>query len=462
MRLFDNLPPNKLEQDSVLTIGSFDGVHRGHQHIIEQMRREASRSDRLTALLTFHPHPAAVLFPDNPPKYLTTPDQKAAILEQLGLDVLVILPFDEEMANTTARDFLGRISEPLRVRELWVGGDFTLGRGREGNVSNLGELGKSYGFDLRVVPPFVWDGEAVSSTRIRKLLSDGQVEEAGRLLNRYHSLAGEVVPGAGRGRRHGIPTANLQVRSDKAVPMDGVYAVWATAGDGRHMAVANIGSRPSFHDDERAIEVHILDFERDIYGCQVLVEFVKWLRPGRPFSDVKDLYVQVDQDIADAKTDLAAAPVYPEPLLANPCASLGNPVEGHRRFSELEHTADTGVEAHGHDLGELFSNAAYGMFSLIGDLDGLFHTTRYEVEVNAADRESLLVEWLGELLYLHESKHEIFITFDITHISDKHLQAVVYGTHLAQVELEIKAVTYHDLRISETPQGYEATVVFDV
>ena len=462
MQLFDNLPSVNLERDSVLSIGAFDGVHRGHQHLIRQMCAEACRTDRLTALLTFHPHPAAVLSPHNPPKYLTTPGQKAALLERLGLDALVILPFDMKTVNMSAYDFLSSISDPLRVSELWVGADFALGCGREGDVSALGEIGKHLGFDVQVVPPYVWGGGVVSSTRVRTLLLDGQVDEAARLLNRYHSLAGEVIHGAGRGHRFGIPTANLQVRMHRAVPMDGIYAVWAVLGDERHRGVANIGRRPSFDNGERTIEVHILDFEEDIYGCDLLVEFVKWLRPEQRFESVTALCAQIQQDIEQTEFVLASEPSYPQPLQITPCASSRSSGGGRVRFEELSYTADTGIRAFGRDLRELFGNAAYGMFSLIGDIDGLFHTTQHEIAVNSPDRESLLLDWLGELLYLHDTTGEIFIRVDIEDISNTYLRAAVYGTYLAQPQLEIKAVTYHDLKIEETAQGYTATVVFDI
>ena len=462
MQLFDNLRSINLEQDSVLSIGAFDGVHRGHQYLIKQMRAEADRTGRLTALLTFHPHPAAVLSPDHPPKYLTTPGQKAALLERLGLDALVILPFDMKTADMSAHDFVSSISDSLRVRELWIGADFALGRRREGDVSSLGEIGKQLGFNVQIVHPHIWDGEVVSSTRIRTLLLDGRVDEAARLLNRYHSLAGEVVHGAGRGRQFGIPTANLQVRVQRAVPTDGIYAVWATLGDERHQGVANIGRRPSFDNGERTIEVHILDFDEDIYGCDLLVEFVKLLRTERRFENATALYAQIQQDIEQTEFVLASEPSYPQPLQITPCSSTRAPGGGGARFEELSYTADTGLRTFGRDLRELFGNAAYGMFSLIGDLDGLFHTTQHEVTVNSPDRESLLRDWLAELLYLHETTGEIFIEFDFKAISDTHLRADVFGTYLAQPQLEIKAVTYHDLKIEQTTQGFTATVVFDI
>lgn len=461
MLMFDNLDSIDLERDSVLSIGAFDGVHRGHQLLIQRMIAEARRTDRLAALLTFHPHPNAVLSSENPPKYLTTPGQKAVLLEHLGLDVLVILPFDRKLANTPAYDFVEQITSPLRIRELWIGTDFALGHDREGDIPALRKMGEQFGFQIHVVQPYVLDGQVVSSTRIRGLLHEGRVEEAAYLLNRYHSLAGEVVRGAGRGHQFGIPTANLQVRANRAIPQNGIYAVWAILGSERHQGVANIGHRPSFDNGERTIEIHLLDFNRDIYGCDLLVEFVEWLRPEKRFEDTADLYDQIDQDVKSARTILDSAPSYPRALWTEGCkpAPLLNQT---RRFEELAYTADVGIRAFGQDLNSLFDNAAYGMFSLIGDIDGLFDTTHHTVSLSAPDRESLLVDWLGELLYLHDTTNEIFIRFSINEISDTHLEAEVHGTFLAQPQLEIKAVTYHDLKIEETPQGYTATVLFDI
>ncbi len=462
MQFYDNLTSINLTQDSVLTIGAFDGVHRGHQQLIGQMIAEARRTERLSALLTFHPHPAAMLAQNTHPKYLTTPGQKAVLLESLGLDVLVILPFDTVMANTPAAEFMESISRPLRLRELWVGEDFALGRGRDGNIVALREMGKGLGFCVRAVQPYVLDGQVVSSTRIRQLLAEGEVAEAARLLNRYHSLAGEVIHGAGRGHRFGIPTANLQVRANRAVPVDGIYAVWAVLGDERHRGVANIGRRPSFDNGERTIEVHILDFHEDIYGCDLLIEFVQRLRPELRFENVEALYMQIHQDIANAERVLSSEPSYPQSLHPARCAPAGSASRGRVRFEELEYVADVGIRAYGQTMQELFANAAYGMFALMVEIDGLVSTTQHEISVSAADRESLLMDWLAELLYLYDTSGEVFISFDVVDISDTRLRANVYGTFLARPQLEIKAVTYHDLRVEETNSGYTATVVFDV
>ena len=462
MQIFDDLENVKLGRDAVVAIGAFDGVHRGHQHLVKRMRAEALRSDRLTVVLTFHPHPSAVLSPDNPPKYLTTPGRKAVLLEQLGVDVLVILPIDWRLATTPAYEFVRQIQPPLRMSELWVGADFALGRDRAGGVPQLRQWGEDLGYRVQVVPPYVWEGEIISSTRIRQLIFDGKVDEAARLLNRYHGVAGEVVHGAGRGRRFGVPTANLRVHHSRAVPANGIYAVFVVLGEERFQGVANLGRRPSFDNGEYTIEVHILDFDRDIYGCDVVVEFVRWLRPERRFESAVELYNQIDEDIRQARDILAQEALQPHLLSFEPGQPLRACGCSRARFEELSYTADVGIRAYGCDLRDLFVNAAYGMFSLISDLDGLFHTTQHEVEIDSLDRESLLVDWLGELLYIHDTTSEILIDFDIEELTDTHLKGRAYGTHLAKPGLQIKAVTYHDLEIKEAEAGYSATVVFDI
>jgi riboflavin kinase/FMN adenylyltransferase len=314
MQIIDDLSQVHLDKDTILTIGAFDGVHRGHQYLIGQLLQKARRTHRLAGLLTFHPHPSAVLSPRNPTRYLTTPGEKVALLERLGLDIVAILPFNQEMAQTLARDFIERVSRQLRMTELWVGKDFALGYGREGTTDVLRALGQEMGFSVETIIPLVWKGEVISSTRIRSLLFRGRMREAAELLGRYPSLAGEVVRGAQRGRCLGFPTANLEVRAERAVPANGIYAVYVVLGEERYQGVANVGVRPSFDNGERTVETYILDFEADIYGCDLVVEFVQRLRPEKRFTDIKKLITQIERDIVEARRILAAEkpPPWPE------------------------------------------------------------------------------------------------------------------------------------------------------
>jgi len=304
--VIDNLSQANLSRDSVVTIGAFDGIHVGHQHLIRQLVKEARKTDRLATLVTFHPHPSVVLSSHNPARYLTTPGEKAALLEKLGLDLLAILPFDRKVARTPARDFISMIHRHLRMKELWVGADFALGRDREGDVEALKSMGQEIGFAVHVIEPLTWQGEVISSSRIRSLLVKGRVREAAHLLGRYPSLSGKVVWGAERGRCLGFPTANLEVRKERAIPADGVYAVYVLLGQERYQGVANIGIRPTFRDAEHVVEVHLLDFQGDLYGLDLVVEFVERLRPERRFLDVNELVTQVRRDIARARRILAA------------------------------------------------------------------------------------------------------------------------------------------------------------
>ena len=308
MEIIDDLSSANLNSDTILTVGAFDGVHRGHQHLIQQMVEEARQTKRLAGLITFYPHPSAVLWPYNPTRYLSTPGEKAALLEKQGLDILVILPFDQEMAQTSAQDFIGRVRRHLHMAELWVGAGFALGRARAGNVETLRATGQELGFTVRIIEPLTWQGQIISSTRIRSLLLKGKVCQAAQLLGRYPSLAGEVVRGSQRGHCLGFPTANLEVRKERVVPADGIYAVYARLGEERHRGVANVGVRPSFEiAGQRIVEVHILDFNEGIYGCDLVVEFVERLRDERRFADVEELRAQIERDVEKARRILSEA-----------------------------------------------------------------------------------------------------------------------------------------------------------
>lgn len=307
MQVIDDLSQANLGQDSVLTIGSFDGVHRGHQHLIGQILQQAQEMNLLPALLTFYPHPAAILAPHNAPPNLTTPGEKVVLLEKLGLDLVAILPFTQEVAQTSARNFMIAVKQHLRPKEVWIGSNFALGRNREGNLPALRALGQELDFRVRSVEPLLWNDQVISSTSIRHHLAVGQVRQAAALLGRYPSLAGEVVQGARRGHRLGFPTANLAVRPERAVPADGVYAAYAVLGEERHPGVANVGVRPSFDNGERTVETHILDFDEDIYGVDLVVAFVERLRDERRFDSVEALICQINQDIQQARQVLTGA-----------------------------------------------------------------------------------------------------------------------------------------------------------
>jgi riboflavin kinase / FMN adenylyltransferase len=456
MLVIDDLSKLNLRQETVLTIGAFDGVHRGHQALIARVVSRARASNRLAGLLTFHPHPAVVLAPERAPRYLTTPGEKVALLEGLGIDLVVLLPFDEELAATSARGFMERISARLRVSELWVGADFALGRDREGDVPRLRVLGDELGYAVYVFEPVFDDGAPISSSRIRALLREGDVEQATQLLGRYPRVAGQVVAGAARGRSLGIPTANLEVRPERAVPANGVYAVYAVLGRQRYPAVANVGVRPSFDNGERTVETHILDFDKDIYNCDLVVEFVARLRDERRFNDIDELIEQIGKDIEMARS-----------LLDNPDAGgqvLEEAGKGCRyRYRDIEHTADRALWVWGEELPDLFVGAAQGMYEIMDlEIEGRVATEWREISLEAPDLEILLVDWLNELLYIGEVENLLLVDFQIESLTDSGLTARVGGLPADEPVRDIKAVTFHDLAVVQEEGGWSTVVTFDV
>lgn len=296
MQLIGDLAEAKLNGPSLVTVGSYDGVHIGHQYLLGQMQKVAVQLGYHTSLVTFHPQPKAVLAPHLQIRYLTTPAEKIVLLDALGLDLMAILPFSHETARTPAVEFARELVAHLKMRQLWVGPDFALGRNREGDIPRLRQIGQEMGFEVNVIEPFIQDGEVISSTRIRNLLTRGEIRQATALLGRYPSITGQVTQGAQRGRLLGFPTANLAVLSERAVPADGVYACFVWVNNQRYPAVTNIGVRPSFAGAERTVEAHLLGFSGNLYGRDLRMEFVDRLRPERRFTDLDDLAGQIQSD----------------------------------------------------------------------------------------------------------------------------------------------------------------------
>ncbi|MBU0491516.1 MAG: bifunctional riboflavin kinase/FAD synthetase [Chloroflexi bacterium] len=289
-----------------LTVGAFDGVHRGHQQLITQLRQRAAALGGLSAVITFDPHPRAVLAPDNSVPYLTTLDEKIVLLEQAGVDVLIILTFTREMADMPAGTFLQLVQDYVNIQELMVGPDFALGRQREGTLPLLEQVGERLGFGVRSVMPLLVDGHMISSTRIRQTLAQGRVREAARLLGRPYRLYGEVVPGAQRSSELGVPTANLVCQRDAlcqglAMPADGVYATYALLDDEPRPAVTNVGVRPTLGDGEHLVATHILDVDEDLYGRMLGVEFIQRLRDEQWYEHPDQLVAQIQQDVRQAR-----------------------------------------------------------------------------------------------------------------------------------------------------------------
>ncbi len=289
--------------DSWLTIGSFDGVHRGHQEIIGKLVSGAHADGARSVVLTFFPHPSEVLRGQNGPFYLTTPEERASLLGKLGVDVVITLPFTHELANIPAADFVAELKRKLLLKRLLVGYNFTLGRNREGDVPTLQRLGDLYDYSLEVFQPITLDGEIISSSLIRSRLASGDVRGAAELLDRLYCVAGTVVPGDARGRQIGIPTANLAIWPKWILPANGVYAAWANVEGEGHAAVVNIGQRPTFENAPVPIrlEAHLLDFDRDLYGQEIGIEFVERLRDEQRFPSIDALIAQIHKDIGTAR-----------------------------------------------------------------------------------------------------------------------------------------------------------------
>jgi riboflavin kinase/FMN adenylyltransferase len=286
-------------QGAWLTIGSYDGVHLGHQQIISDITSSAHSVGAPAVVLTFFPHPMEVLRGRRDAFYLTLPEEKAAILGEMGVDLVVTHPFTKEVAASEPEEFIRYLQDHLGFTRLWVGYDFALGRDRKGDVSRLRVLGSEFGFQVEVVDAYLQAGEPVSSSRVRLALEENDIDLANRLLGRRYRLSGAVVPGDGRGKSIGVPTANLQIDQKKAVPGPGVYACYAISQGERYPAVTNIGVRPTFEDGPVAarVETHILDFDHDLYGQEVGLEFAAFLRPERKFDGIESLVAQIQTDI---------------------------------------------------------------------------------------------------------------------------------------------------------------------
>ncbi len=287
----------------VLALGNFDGLHRGHVKIVERVRRRAEERGGVAVVLTFDPHPTRVVRPDKAPKLLMTKAQKLEALEQAGMDGVAILRFTREISVWTPEQFVERVLvDWLRVAEVWVGANFLFGHDRAGNFSLLRLLGARYGFRAEKIDPVRYKEFVVSSTRIRRLLSEGRVDEAAALLGREYFIDGTVVAGDQRGRELGFPTANLQTPNEM-LPANGVYATLLLLDGVIHPAVTNIGVRPTFGADTYSpvVETHVLDLDDDLYGRQVRLAFVQRLRDERPFDGPAALRQQIEADCRHAR-----------------------------------------------------------------------------------------------------------------------------------------------------------------
>ncbi len=299
------LPP--LPNGTVVTVGSFDGMHLGHQAVLHEIARRAEASGRPSVLVTFEPHPLEVVNPHAAPLLLTTGPERREILAQTDLGYAVFLRFDRRLAEMTPAEFVREVLVGrCQMRELVIGHDHGFGKARSGDVETLRRLGASDGFEVDVIGPVETGGHPVSSTQVRRAVAGGDLMTAALLLGRRYHVTGRVVTGAGRGRAIGVPTANLgAVPERKLLPPDGVYAAWVEWRGGRLGAMMNQGTRPTFADHHRLLEVHLFDFDGDLYDEWVKVEWVERLRDVKRFASPADLKAQLGLDRQQATAVLA-------------------------------------------------------------------------------------------------------------------------------------------------------------
>ncbi len=287
-------------RETVVTIGVFDGVHEGHRHLLRQLVNLAG-GHYIPTVVTFLNRPITVLRPGTEPSYLTTPEQRIELIKRQGIELVVCLEFTRELSQVTAADFSESLAVSLKMKGLVMGPDSCLGKDRQGDFDFMKQQGERLGFWVQSVEPLEIEGQPVKSRRIRSALVDGDVSVCPELLGRNHSLSGVVVLGDQRGRTLGFPTANIDVDSKLLLPGDGIYATWAIIDGKRHQSATSIGVRPTFDLTQRLVEVFVMDFDADLYGKTVGVEFVKKVRDQEKFDDLDALVKQINQDVDDCR-----------------------------------------------------------------------------------------------------------------------------------------------------------------
>ena len=287
-------------RESWITIGAFDGVHKGHQKILSSLVIGASSAKMPAVAITFYPLPAMVIRDISEPFYITTPEERTELLSKLGVDIVITIPFDHAIAKMPADRFIDFLVMHLGVRHLSIGHDFVLGNNRQGNSDRLLTLGKKHGFDVDLVSPVMIDNEVISSSRIRKHILSGQVREASRLLGRLYNVKGDVIQGDGRGHDLGFPTANIATWEKRLLPRHGVYATWTSIDGSPDLlpSVTNIGLRPTFKliSNQQQVEVHLINFTEDLYGKNLDLKFVEFIRPEKKFPSMAKLISQIKLD----------------------------------------------------------------------------------------------------------------------------------------------------------------------
>ncbi len=295
---------DKILDASCVTIGNFDGVHRGHAEIFAHLKHNSIIRGLPSVVVTFEPHPLKVLAPGSAPSLITTFEQKCTLIAESGIDYLVVIPFTKEFSQLSANDFVFDIlCTPLGMRHIIIGHDYAFGRGREGTFETLQKLGALHMFTLEDLPPIGEAGVVFSSSLVRSTVSEGDMAATARILGRYYQISGTVVHGHEIGHKLGFPTANISTINE-LIPSDGVYAVMVEVDGKRVKGACNIGCNPTFGENTRTIEVFLLDFSEHIYDCGIIIHFVQRLRPVLKFPDVAALKSAISQDVINSRVIL--------------------------------------------------------------------------------------------------------------------------------------------------------------
>ena len=303
MKIFRHIDDQGLlVSGTVATMGNFDGIHLGHQTLVRNTVEESQRLGYPSTVLTFEPHPLKVLAPERAPSLILSYEDKMALLQSLGVEIIVAQRFDLQFASIAADEFVCRfLVDRLKIKKLWVGRDLRFGQGRKGGTDNLLRLAPGAGFEVGVLDPILLDGIRISSSRVRQLVEEGRVDEVRPMLGRYHFVSGRIVRGHRRGQKLGFPTANIATETE-VVPLNGIYATLIQVKNKQWLSVSSVGVNPTFGDGPRTVESFILDFDGDIYGERIKLAFVQRIRDEKKFVLVKDLIEQMDEDVKRAKT----------------------------------------------------------------------------------------------------------------------------------------------------------------
>jgi len=291
----------RLDQDSLITIGVFDGVHLGHKYLISQLKELAKQQGLRSIVITFRQHPQEILTPGSQPPFLTDTEEKTRLLKSEGVNTVIVLSFTPALARVSAREFVIALQKSLRMRGLVIGPDFAMGKNHEGDIAALYKLGSELNFSVTVVPPMKNNGDVVSSTAIRQALAGGDMGKVQRLLGRPFNLHGQVIHGKGRGRGLGFPTVNLDILPDQALPSDGVYATLAIVGGNTFHSVTNVGNNPTFGENARTIEAFLLDYHDNLYERMVQIDFIHKIRDEIKFNNAAELKKKIAEDILQAR-----------------------------------------------------------------------------------------------------------------------------------------------------------------